>query len=112
MGDRLSTKQLIASLDEEDRNEQMAFLNKYPYSALYYLQADPESQPYLPIRVTDSTQVSGDMILQRRDVHELTPNLQNLLESDTGTRKWAVIDVDNDKNEKVCPDGCQERKTK
>jgi hypothetical protein len=67
-----------------------------PYSAMYYLQADETAKAHFPTRVSDYEDAPGDMVVARKELSGLSPYLQSLLEKDAGTRRWAVIDVDQD----------------
>lgn len=94
--DFLSTKLLIHSLDEDDAGLVLTFSNKLPYSALFYLQADPTTRNALPEREDRKTTPKGDLAIRRDDLGELSTEQLKLLEKDEGTKNWAIVDTDKD----------------
>jgi CzcA family heavy metal efflux pump len=92
----ISTRRFVHTLSREDKESSLAFLNKLPYSALFYLQSDSVSRPHLPISVELGTPTPGDLVVRRKKVKNLPPREKSLLESGSGTLQWAIIDTDED----------------
>lgn len=93
--DSLSTKRLVRSLDQ-DKKEALTFLDKVPYSALFYLQADPDRRSQLPLKSNANNAIPGEFALRRDKIHRLTTEQLRLLESESGTAKWMVLESEND----------------
>lgn len=96
LNDNFSTKKVVLALDDYDRSQTISFYDKLPYSALFYLQSIKSSRNNLPVVNQLDAEFSGDLIINHKKINKLSKKQLSLIEEDSSTKNWIVVDTDQD----------------